>query len=225
MQPADDLEGGDFKPFFDMAVGILFVLLILIGSLLFFQTAARDQPTADEKQQRTAEWRKELAAFLALLADDLRARGLDAAIDADRTALVLPLDAIAALDRDGFPQILPRQTSDLGQVLAADLACVGNAADRTGRCAPFRLLNLTGATAELRIGAVSAPGLPPERLGSLLDSEFAATLFRSVPDLLRLSGSDSGTLLKTVGTAGTAVPSKPGVIAGDVEIVLNIAAP
>jgi hypothetical protein len=172
-----------------------------------------------------AEWQKELASFLALLAGDLRARGLNAAIDADRTALVLPLDAIAALDRDGFPTILPRQTTDLGQVLAADLACVSSVADRTGRCAEFHLLNLTGATAELRIGAISVPGLSPERLGGLLGSEFAATLFRSVPDLLRLSGSDSGILLKTAGTTGTAVPAKPGTIAGDVEVVLNFPAP
>src|SRR5665213_2788398 len=106
MPPASDLDGIDFKPFFDMVVGVLFVLLILIGALLFFQSAQSDvtakqaqseaqaRQRAEEERTRQ-EWRTERAALLSFLADHLREHGVEASVDLANASIAIPLDAMA----------------------------------------------------------------------------------------------------------------------------------
>ncbi len=225
MQSADDLDGIDFKPFFDMVVGILFVLLILIGALLFFQTAA-NTPPAPSEDQRMSEWRMEMAAFLDLVAGDLQARGLDTKVDTDRTTIVIPLGMIAELDADGLPSVMAKPAKDIGEVLASDLGCVTVASRRTGRCADFRLLTPSRTIAELRLGAIDTPaGLSPTRLLTLLQSQFAAMLYKSTPDLLRLSGIDGGALMEARGTLGTAKAVRLGAVSGDFALRFDFTPP
>ena len=49
METADDLDGVDFKPFFDMVVGVLFILLILIAAQLFFSQFQDQSETAAQE--------------------------------------------------------------------------------------------------------------------------------------------------------------------------------
>ena len=79
MEAADDLDGVDFKPFFDMVVGVLFILLILIAAQLFFsQFQDQSENAAQENIER--EWREEVSGFFDRFQRGLGERGIAARI-------------------------------------------------------------------------------------------------------------------------------------------------
>ena len=220
MQFTDDLEGGDFKPFFDMAMGVLFIFLILIGSLLFFQTV--DKTTGAVSAQNNAREREmQIAAYLRGLADDLRARGLMAKIDLANAAIVLPLGQIATVGGDGLPKLQPQAAKGLGEVLARDLACVAPAGgDRSGGCAAFPLLRLDRAGGNVRIGEVAA-SLAPDRFGYLLAGELSSAMAEASPGLLGLSAGDGSMLWKIESAVGAGKAGGPGTVGGDFSIAFR----
>jgi hypothetical protein len=218
MHFTDDLEGGDFKPFFDMAVGVLFIFLILIGSLLFFQTV--DNTGAASAQNSVHEREMQIAAYLRGLADDLRARGLTAEIDLANAAIVLPLGQIATVGGDGLPKLQPQAANGLGEVLARDLACVAPAGDRSGGCAVFPLLRLDRAGGNVRIGEVAA-SLAPDRFGYLLAGELSSAMAEASPGLLGLSAGDGSMLWKIESAVGTGKAAGPGTVGGDFSIAFR----
>ena len=219
MQLTDDLEGGDFKPFFDMAMGVLFIFLILIGSLLFFQTA--DKMTGAVGAQDSARERAmQITAYLRGLADDLRARGLTAEIDLANAAIVLPLGQIATVGGDGLPKLQPLAAKDLGEVLARDLACVAPGGDRSGECAAFPRLRLDRAGGDVRIGEVAA-SLAPDRFGYLLADELSSAMAEASPGLLSLSAGDGSMLWKVESAVGTGNSAGPGTVGGDFSIAFR----
>lgn len=221
MQFTDDLEGGNFKPFFDMAIGVLFIFLILIGSLLFFQTV--DNTTAATSTSDPAREREiQVGAYLRWLADDLKAQGLTVEVDTANAAVVLPLGQIAAVGGDGLPSVQPRAAKILGQVLAHALACVAAAGERLATCQAFPLLRLDRAGGDVRIGEVAA-ALAPDRFGYLLAGELSTALAEASPRLLALSAGD-GSMLWKVGTAvSTAKAAGPGTVGGDFSIAFRFA--
>jgi len=225
MQFADDLDGGDYKPFFDMAIGVLFILLILIGSLLFFQTA--DKATESASAQNSARERQaEIAAYLQWLADHLRAQGLVAEVDQANSAIILPLGELATIGGDGLPALQSQATKDLGQVLAHDLACIAPGADRPGSCGTFPQLRLDEAAAEVRTGEIAGgASLQPDRFGTLLTDKLSAAVVEASPDLLRLSGRDGSALWKVRSTLGTGRPAATQTVGGDFAIGLTFTAP
>jgi hypothetical protein len=230
MQPASDLDGIDFKPFFDMVVGVLFVLLILIGALLFFQTAQTDatakqaqaqklaQQQAEEARKRQ-EWRVERTAFLDWIAGHLKERGIAASVDPDNASIAIPLATMAKLGDDGLPALASDATDKLGGTLAHDLACVAAQSDYAGDCAAFHLLRLDTAAMEVRIAPLG-PGatLSQDRFGRLLASLLTAELLKGSPDLLRLSGSAGGVIVTTASAVAAGAVAAPGAVGGDLAI-------
>src|SRR3954452_2308857 len=87
-----DLDGIDFKPFFDMVVGVLFVLLILISAQMFFsQWGAAHDPAKQDAEAAARAWEQEQRLFLKDLAERLRAEGFDVSVDDVDRSIAVPL--------------------------------------------------------------------------------------------------------------------------------------
>src|SRR5260370_32065105 len=198
MDSANDLDGVDFKPFFDMVVGVLFILLILISAQLFF-SQFQDQSDISPQERIEREWREEIAGFLDRFARALHDRGLEVRVDRANNALGMPLGLLANAGDDGLPRIASDQTQVLGQALNESLGCVTGQAKASGACPASGLLHLARAEIQMRLGAApELAGLPQARYGRLLESLFAATLLQGTPDLLRESGRDGDVVLRIV---------------------------
>jgi len=224
--PESELEGIDFRPFFDMVVGILFIFIILIGALLLFQQAQRVEDSAKESERRLDDWQGQKTQFLVALADHLRARGIDARIDLSNTAVVLPLDSVAQLGPDGLPDIKGGSTRDLGRILALDVGCVASPREDPKSCGPFDLLRLNEAVADIRIGPLSpSASLPQDRFGRLLSDLFAASLLKGSPGLLMLSGTHGDVVLRVTSALAAGKRASPGEIGGDLVIRFAFARP
>lgn len=75
----------DFKPYFDMVIGILFLLLIIISAQLFF-TRYDDQALESEverarREQLMQDWTHQIEEFLTRTAANISAGGVDATPD------------------------------------------------------------------------------------------------------------------------------------------------
>lgn len=215
----DDLDDIDFKPFFDVMVGVLFVLLILVATLLFFQTAQQEAESQQSSRQNFVARQIELKTFLELVARDLSDRHIDARVDLPNGAVIVPLDAVARLGADGLPEIVEGQGEAVSAVLARDLSCVASSSQRSASCPQFRLLRLDHATALVRIGTLAPRAkLPMERFAHLLASQLEAALFRKTPNLLALSNTSGRSLFVTSSAVGNPSASTDKDFGGDLEI-------
>lgn len=222
MRSDGDLDSIDFKPFFDMIVGILFILLILISAQMFFaQHGGAETSAAEEAQRRVLERERQVTAFLDDVADRLRAKGLDARVDRNRRAVVLPLAQVTEPARGGVPQFAQGPVGALGAVLAKRLPCVLPAGARPGDCPDTSLLSLGEVQADLRLDGVP-PGavLPPDRYAQLATTLFSATLLDRRPDLLGLTGRAGTPALRVSGLAqGAAADQNQKAPGGELDLV------
>ena len=223
MSPSRELDGVDFRPFFDMVVGILFVLLILIGALIFFQqTQDGVEGAAAHSQQR--RWRQQRDFFLQRLVANLQTKGLPASADTAAGAVLMPLDGLSeARMSGGLPELKATVVAGLAGALAPAIGCVSVPRASVSSCPDSDLLSLDGLTMQVRVGAVLPDAaLPRDRAARFLAASLAEALYSSAPDLLRASdrrgaaviGFDSGTLGN--GQTGGS---------GDLELVFGFAPP
>ncbi len=180
-------EDIDFKPFFDMVVGILFILLILISAQLFFAQHVGDE-ASQEAERRALERERQTTAFLDAFTRRLRAQGFDARLDRPRRTVLMPLVRVMEAAPDGVPQFAEPPMSALAGVLATSLPCVAPQPSVRTDCPDVDLLNLGSLDSEVRITAVpERPPVPSERYGQLATTLFSAALLRLQPGLLALT--------------------------------------
>jgi hypothetical protein len=215
-QPGELDDVIDFKPFFDMIVGILFVLLILVAAQMFFtQWGEAGRP----QQQARLEWQREITAFLDDVAQRLRGRGLSVSIDQVDRTIATPLGELVTPGPEQLPRPAPGRVGSLGQALVESLSCLtGGAAPAD--CPAFRLLHLGQLRTETRVASPSPIAvLSPDRYASLVSTLLNAALLEGAPSLLAISGSAGGPALQpgsSVVPAATAEGiSVPGNLAGD----------
>lgn len=180
-------EDIDFKPFFDMVVGILFILLILISAQIFFAQHTTDD-ASQEAERRALERERQTTAFLEDFTGRLRAEGFEARIDRSRRAVVMPLGGLMDAGRDSVPQFAGPRVSALASVLAERLPCIAPQPLARAACADVDLLNLGSVEAEVRIAA--APERSPlsaDRYAQLATTLFSSALLQLRPALLGLS--------------------------------------
>ena len=223
MSPSRELDGVDFRPFFDMVVGILFVLLILVGALIFFQQT-QDGVAGTSAQSQQRRWRQQRDLFLQRLVANLQAKGLPASADTAGGAVLISLDELEESRMSGgLPVLKVTAVAGLAGALAPAIGCVSVPRGSASSCPDSDLLSLDGLTMQVRIGAVLPDAaLPRDRAARFLSTNLAETLYNSEPDLLRASdrrgaavvGFDSGTL----GNGRTGGP-------GDLELVFAFAPP
>ena len=226
MHSSVDIEGVDFRPFFDMVVGILFVLLILIGAVLFFQQSAEDESAAREAELNARVVDAQIARFLAMMANDLRQHGLETRVDLPNRSVSLPLGSLANIGPGGLPDVSAQGVEDLGRTLANDLQCLIPAMQHPGFCTPYDRVRLSLASVRVQTGNLTdGAALPHDQFARLLTSEFSTTLFRTAPSLLSLANEAGYAAVDTVGRLSMASPEAGRSIGGEVEIHLDFTPP
>jgi hypothetical protein len=185
---AGDLDGIDFKPFFDMVVGVLFVLLILISAQMFFtQWGSAGDPTKPDPAQVALAWEEEQRRFLGDLAERLRSAGFAVTRDDIGRTVSVPLTSLVSVRPDGQPSVQP-SVSGASAVLSGRLACLRGEA-KGSECSPFKYLALGELTSVARLrSAPTETGIAADRYAYLLSTVLLGALFQTAPDLLVHSG-------------------------------------
>src|SRR5215212_1219045 len=111
-------DGSDFKPFFDMIVGVLFILLILISAQMFFAQHSEQSAVEAEAKKVSLERNKQIKSFLEDVAERLRKTGFDVDVDLSRRLLVLRLDQFSKPPVGGIPKFSEERVQVLGQILS-----------------------------------------------------------------------------------------------------------
>lgn len=214
---ADD--GTDFRPFFDMVIGILFVLLILVAAQIYFQQAQDETAVNDAAKREAMVRRADIAAFLDAFAGRLRAEGLNATADAEAGAVLLPLRQVVSVGGAGLPSVAVDAQEKLGAPLSAYTACVTQPRSAAVACSNFVRLALDLLTVRVRVGELpSGVLLPRNRFGDLAEALLAAVLLGGEPALIGASNEAGGRVV----TFGTAAAS-PGISGSEVggDLVLD----
>ena len=226
MHSGVEVDGVDFRPFFDMVVGILFVLLILIGALLFFQQSSQDEAAIKEAERNARVLEVKITQFLEMMASDLRQHGFEATVDLPNKSVAMPLQGLAELGPDRLPQVVPKRVEDFGRVLATDLPCLVDASPANQICAPFEGVRMNMATVQIQAGAAGPNALLPQAQSvRLLTSEFSTVLFRNVPALLGLFNAAGYAAVETAGRSSAATLAPSDTLGGQVEVRIEFAPP
>jgi hypothetical protein len=184
---ASDTESGgsDFKPFFDMIVGVLFILIVLISAQMFFA-----QHSMEDSDAAKLERNKQIRSFLEDVANRLRMDGFEPGVDLVRRRLMLGLDQLSSSPIGGIPTFSDRQVETVGRVLSNRLGCIFSEPARPSDCMDWNLLRLGELQVELQAGVLPQESpLSPDRFSQLAMTLFSAKLLSSRPDLLSLTGA------------------------------------
>jgi hypothetical protein len=177
----------DFKPFFDMVVGILFILLILIAAQLFFTRFETDSPEAQAQQKRAARL-VEQELFLISVADTLRKSGFAPVVDRVGNSVSIPLSSVTWPQTTASAQWpLPNQdrVAAYAQQLTGAMNCT--ALNQISICAKRFDVNFAAARFELNLGGQPA-GATPNPQAQVLAMQMGAAIFGATPDALALNG-------------------------------------
>ena len=227
MSSIDELEGVDFRPFFDMIVGILFVLLILIGALIFFQQSQAQTDATMQSRQDELRRRRQADEFLDGIAIALASRGIPAQADYAAGAVLVPLSAVAEADAPGFVPF-PREEAlaALGAAMIGPVGCVSFPRRPSPACPEPDLLDLVSMQVETRMGHLPAGAAITQGEASRLTGALVASglLNRSLP-LLRATEAEGGRLLSFGSGLSTADPSATAPLAGEIAIGFTFSSP
>jgi hypothetical protein len=179
----------DFKPFFDLVVGVLFILLILIAAQIFFAQWDPETESSYSAQRETEKRRlaleKEANSFLEDLANRLQRQGFTPTIDRLNFAVSVPAPELLVAVDDGRPW---RSRAGAGERLSSavftQIGCIAPELPRPSDCRPARLARLSSLTLRLIVSGHDAPTPEPAvRVGAL---ELASAVFSAQPQLLGL---------------------------------------
>jgi len=178
-----------------MMVGILFVLLILVGALIFFQQT-QDGAAGSPAPAELRRWRLQRTRFLEQLAADLQARGLPARADTAGGAVLVSLDALVQPEGAELPIPKAPAVAGLAAALAPAVGCVSVPRGAGATCDDTDLLALDSLSVQVRVGSIpSDPALPRDRAARFLSARLAAGLYEDAPVLLGASDRSGGPAL------------------------------
>jgi hypothetical protein len=184
-------DGIDFKPFFDLVVGLLFILLILISAQLFFSQWA--PPEKHEAARNEAfVWDEEVKVFLGDAQSRLNAGGFSTGIDPLRRSVAFQLRDI--LESGRAPQeVRANRIAGLAKMLQETALCLEEptAQTRIASCPAYAQLKRGRVLTALWLESGSLPGLSPEESARLLSLRIISGVINAEPALLKLRGSDS----------------------------------
>jgi hypothetical protein len=178
-------DGFDFKPFFDLVVGVLFVLLILIASQLFFARFDVVDTSVQDQQKAEQAFNDERAALLTRIVATLGAGGIEAVAAPNAWSVSMrwphdrPTDEVAAV---------------ISQAIARDVACATDSHRGRQGCVEVRYLGVTELGLDLS-GGLARPGLDLEASQALAALALANGLLKAQPTLLSLRRRDGGYVL------------------------------
>lgn len=205
----------DFKPFFDMVVGILFILLILIAAQLFFSRFESDSPEAQLQQKRAAR-AAEQELFLKDVTNALTKAGYPAILDRAGNRITVPLAELSLPQAKTSP-ITPWQPPDFASttrftsVLTGIMACTG--LDMAVVCTRNYDVSLTHTDFVLNLGGL-ASGQTPSPQAQILGMQMEAALFAPAPQILNWNGAYGTALFsRTVAIVPVKGPAESSTIA------------
>lgn len=179
----------DFKPFFDLVVGILFILLILISAQLFFSQWG-SEPTPEQQAARAEEARRQLvvadqARFLEQLAGRLGEQGFSASVD--KAGQSVAVDTALLMTDPVKRELDSAQVERLAGIVGDALKCVAVSTAPTtanGPCGRPYEARLAQAAASVEMSGGQAAGATPEKSLRVMGLRLAATFFAAAPDVL-----------------------------------------
>jgi len=192
---AQDGDNIDFKPFLDMAIGILFILLILIASQMFFQRAASEQdtPPQDARQQRLA-WEKEALLLVQRVATRLDAAGLQSGADLAARSVSLPLSRLIDTTDQGHAnqrlQANATAAAAIAEAVDDELSCL---ITPVGACPSYQFLKLGSfkLTYLVTQSPAFSPALPIGAYARLVSSSLSHAIAQHRPNLFGLANAAS----------------------------------
>jgi hypothetical protein len=188
MRGESDADAVDFKPFFDMIVGVLFIVLILISAQMFFAQRAVQEASATEPQRRALRRQSQIDLFLTHVADRMRTRGLSVQVDHIRSVIAGPLPELRG-GHLGAPRFDEALIRGLGEELSAGLQCVGPSPTELN-CPALDLLKLGAVHADVVVAGLSPDArLSPDRYAQLVGVLFSAAILSGTPELLAVTGA------------------------------------
>lgn len=223
MTPQSESDAIDFKPFFDMIVGILFILIIFIAAQLFF--TQWDDPVARERTRQLAyQWERQATSLLQDIAENLRRSGVSAQVNTTAQSVTLPLQELMGAAGSGPIRIDPRSEA-VGRVLAERLGCIpGQRSGLAQGCPDLNLLRLSGIRGEARVeGTPGGTSLSDERYAYYLSTLLAAELLRGAPELAAVSGTAGSPALRMTGTSRNL--KERTTLQGDLELTFSFEPP
>jgi hypothetical protein len=192
IDPLAQQDHFDFKPFFDLAVGMLFILLIMVSAQLFFMQW--DRPVNDLENRRKAELREiEVGLLLERAAERLRRDGYTAIVNRDAVAISVTMpfqNSVSAVPS------FPLSTVDtLADTLNGVLGCAVISGHAPG-CQLYDHVALVGIGIALA-GPVDRDGARNQTAALGL----GADLVRHAPALVKLKTEDGRTVVRLNVTA------------------------
>ncbi len=177
-------DGFDFKPFFDLVLGILFALLILVSAQMFF--TQWQQPEASQSPQ--AQLLADRLRFMDRLEQGLKRGGFSPGIDRTANVAIIGLDQLTVAAPGGQRQPTAERLAVLGRIVADAVVCLTTR--RTGDCGES--LALRPAAVDIAVAFAGAPGAEPGSGQRLLALRLAASLFEGAHPLLDMRTPASG---------------------------------
>ena len=178
----------DFKPFFDLVVGVIFILLILVAAQLFItRWDADSQPSPPSPDIRREVFEAERKAYLDTLAASTRLVSPGTRVNHATQTLSIPIAPLRAAGAVGREANAPfvfdsARIAELAHILADQLGCVTPASGPA--CPALRMLRLLRSEGHALSGP--AGGSSASARARLLGVMISAALLGARPHLLDL---------------------------------------
>jgi hypothetical protein len=187
----DHSDGIDFKPFFDLVVGLLFILLILISAQLFFSQWAPPDKLQPAKSEAFL-WDEEATAFLRDAQNRLNAGGFSTGIDPLRRSVAFQLSDI--LEGNGTLQaIRADRIASLARMLQETGLCLDPSVVQNTllSCPGYTQLKRGRVLTTLWLESGNLSGLSPEESARMISLQVISGLINAEPALLKFRGTDA----------------------------------
>lgn len=217
----DHSDGIDFKPFFDLVVGLLFILLILISAQLFFSQWAPPDNSKPVNNEAFV-WDDEASIFLGDAQGRLNAAGFSTGIDPLRRSVAFQLSDI--LESNGSHHgIRADRIVSLAKMLQETGLCLDLPVAQPSplSCPSYTQLKRGRVLTALWLESGNMQELSPEESARLLSLQVISGIIYAEPELLKLRGSDAAPYVQLTPDARvkqSKLPWAAGNPAGIVEI-------
>jgi hypothetical protein len=218
----DNSDGTDFKPFFDLVVGVLFILLILISAQLFF--SQWDQPTRNEAAANESfRWDEEARQFLQDVNTKLTAEGFATGVDIARRSVAFQIADI--LDASGSPGTLRQdRVRALAAAAVVTARCLEPSSAQVAACPTYMQLGRGRLLTAVWLESGSLPELGSEETARFLSLRLLGALTSAQPQLLTLKGADGAPYFQTAPDPRLSPRARPdGLPRGIVELRFEFA--
>ena len=175
----------DFRPFFDLIVGVVFIFLNLLSAQMFFMRHASMEASDSQAEKLELERKEQIKSFIEHVAEELQKRDLTSTVDLKRSELRMPMQQFAQSSPVAAPRFTNKSVEALGQVLSNHVNCLETPTSPNTNCPQWNLVKLSDAMIDVQTGKPPPElGLSAGRFGQLVTTIFSSALLSAQPQLL-----------------------------------------